>query len=73
VFQIRSLSDHVREHVELIRSAYHDLWNFTIQWILIVLTVIATAFATVQLLSKREVSVGTGQETQRAEQGKSSP
>ena len=54
VFQIRSLSDHVSEHLDLIRTAYHDLWNFTIQWILIILTVAATVIAVVQVVPKNQ-------------------
>ncbi len=72
VFQIRSLADHVKEHLALIRNAYHDLWNFAIQWILIVLMVATIVITVVQLLPKESGQASGVQDTQRAEQDKSS-
>ena len=49
VFQIRSLQDHVREHLRLIRGAYREVWSFAVQWILVVLTIATVVIAIVQL------------------------
>lgn len=46
------LGNHVSEQLEVLRSAYHDLWNFCIQWILIILGVIGVIIAVAQFIPK---------------------
>ena len=48
------LGNHVSEQLEVLRSAYHDLWNFCIQWILIIIGVISMFIAVAQFIPKRQ-------------------
>jgi len=53
-YEIRLLLNYVSEQLSLIRSVYQDLWNFAIQLILLILTVLATVIAVAQLLPTKE-------------------
>jgi hypothetical protein len=68
-YEIRLLLNYVREQLSLIRSAYQDLWNFAIQWILLVLTVVATVIAVAQLLPTKEKTAASVNPTTQAEPG----
>lgn len=50
--EIKLLGQHVHEQLSVLRNAYHDLWNFSIQWILIVLSFIAVLIAVAQFIPK---------------------
>jgi hypothetical protein len=52
--EVKVLQGHLREQVTLVRSAYRDLWSFAIQWILVILTVVATVIAVAQLSPRKE-------------------
>ncbi len=46
--------NHVSEQLEVLRGAYHDLWNFCIQWILIILAFIGVVIAVMQFVPKQQ-------------------
>ena len=68
-YEIRLLLNYVGEQLSLIRSAYQDLWNFAIQWILLVLTVVATVIAVAQWLPTKEKAPASVNPTTQAEPG----
>ncbi|HSF31177.1 MAG TPA: hypothetical protein VLK82_12000 [Candidatus Tectomicrobia bacterium] len=68
-YEIKLLLNYVAEQLSLIRSAYQDLWNFSIQWILLVLTVVATVIAVAQLLPAKEKAPASGNPITQAEPG----
>ena len=44
------LRNHVSEQLEVLCNAYHDLWNFCIQWILVILGIIGVVIAVAQFI-----------------------
>lgn len=71
VREIQLLIDHLVEQLALIRSVYQDIWNFAIQWILLVLTIVATVIAVAQLVPRRERADTPTKATLSTEQGTS--
>jgi hypothetical protein len=56
--EVDFLGQHVKEQLTVMRSAYQDLWNFSIQWILIILSLIALFIAVAQFIpSKQAVEI----------------
>lgn len=49
------LNNHVSEQLKILHSAYHDLWNFCIQWMLIILSIIGVLIAVAQFIPKQQV------------------
>ena len=52
--EMEYLGNYVSEQLDILRNAYHDLWNFCIQWILIILALIGLFIAVAQVFPKQQ-------------------
>lgn len=51
------LTNYVSEQLKILRDAYHDLWNYCIQWILIVIAFIGLLIAAIQFFDKEKEAI----------------